>query len=163
MKFDERRWEQVDDAVVTEVIRRALRDLHWREAKNGAGQDWLRKLSGLLSFSRIRAIQSIAKGIVTTPPNEFDNHPDLLNVSNGVVNLRDGRLLPHNPDLIFTKVVPTDYVPGAECPDWHRALSALPGGKDTETWMQVRLGQGLTGHPVPDDRLVVLKGSGVEW
>ena len=35
------------------------------------------------------------------------------------------------------------------------ALSA-----DAKGWLQIRLGQGLTGHPVPDDRLVVLKGSG---
>jgi putative DNA primase/helicase len=28
------------------------------------------------------------------------------------------------------------------------------------TGCRIRFGQGLTGHPVPDDRLVVLKGSG---
>ena len=32
---------------------------------------------------------------------EFDAHPDLLNVRNGVVDLRDGTLRPHDPQLLL--------------------------------------------------------------
>jgi putative DNA primase/helicase len=88
----------------------------------------------------------------------FDSHPDLLNVRNGVVDLRDGTLRPHDPDLMFSKVTMVDYVRGVSHRDWLQALAALPA--DAEQWLQIRMGQGLTGHPVPDDRLVVLKGSG---
>jgi P4 family phage/plasmid primase-like protien len=51
-----------------------------------------------------------------------------------------------------------DYQPGAVHPDWEQALSAVP--KDAVDWLQLRWGQGLTGHPSPDDVLVVMKGAG---
>jgi phage/plasmid-associated DNA primase len=51
-----------------------------------------------------------------------------------------------------------DYMPGAAHEDWQQALTALPD--DAADWLQLRWGQGLTGHPAPDDVLVVLKGSG---
>ena len=59
---------------------------------------------------------------------------------------------------MLTKVTMVDYVPGATHRDWQQALTAVPA--DAVDWLQIRFGQGLTGHPVPDDRLVVLKGSG---
>jgi putative DNA primase/helicase len=65
---------------------------------------------------------------------------------------------PHDPDLMFTKVAEADYVPGASHQDWKQALDAV--SPDAREWLQIRMGQGLTAHPVPDDRLVVLKGSG---
>jgi putative DNA primase/helicase len=111
----------------------------------------------MLSANRIRAIAYITK-LCRTTEETFDAHPDLLNVRNGVVDLRDGTLRPHDPDLLFTKVTMVDYMPGATHQDWQQALTALPA--DAVDWLQIRMGQGLTGHPVPDDRLVVLKGSG---
>jgi putative DNA primase/helicase len=158
MQFDGRRWKGVDDAIVFDVIRRALIEMHQTEAKNGAGPDRLKKISGLLSANRIRAIQVVAKGHLGARGEDFDAHPDLLNVRNGVVDLRTGKLRPHDPDLMLTKVTLVDYVPSATHHDWDHALAALPA--DAADWMKVRLGQGLTGHAVPDDRAVVLRGSG---
>lgn len=158
MGFDGRRWEQVDELLVAEVVRQALTDLHRAEAHRGADTNRLRQISSMLSASRIRAILYVAKMKVTTTAEEFDTHPDLLNVRNGVVDLHTGEMRPHDPNLMLTKVSLVDYQPGAHHPDWDQALGALPAG--TSEWLQVRLGQGITGHPVPDDRLVVLKGSG---
>jgi putative DNA primase/helicase len=69
-----------------------------------------------------------------------------------------GELRPHEPELLLTKVTMVDFVPGATHPDWDQALAALTA--DAAEWIQVRLGQGITGHAVPDDRAAVLKGSG---
>ena len=111
----------------------------------------------MLSANRIRAIAYITK-LCRTTEETFDAHPDLLNVRNGVVDLRDGTLRPHDPNLMLTKVTMVDYVAGATHQDWEQALTALTA--DSVDWLQIRFGQGLTGHSVPDDRLVVLKGSG---
>jgi putative DNA primase/helicase len=157
MKFDERRWKPVEDTIVDEVVRRALIDIYRSEAQSGAEPSRLQQISRILSANRIRAIAYITK-LCRTTEETFDAHPDLLNVRNGVVNLRDGTLRPHDPDLMLTKVTMVDYVPDATHQDWQQALTALPA--NTEGWLQVRMGQGLTGYPVPDDRLVVLKGSG---
>jgi putative DNA primase/helicase len=157
LKYDGSRWEAVAETTVSEVVRQALIEFHRSEAQAGAEPARLQQISRMLSASRIRAITYIAK-LCRTAQGRFDGHPDLLNVRNGVVDLRDGTLSPHDPELMFTKVTMVDYVPNATHADWNQALEALPA--DAEQWLQVRMGQGLSGHPVPDDRLVVLKGSG---
>jgi P4 family phage/plasmid primase-like protien len=159
LKFDGRRWRQIDEGIVFDVIRLALIELHRTRAKEGAGSDELKQISALLSTNRIRAILVVARGCVTTEPEKFDAHPDLLNCGNGVVDLRTGELGPHDPEFMLTKVTMVDYVPDACHPDWQKSLEALPDA-DAAHWLQARLGQAITGHTVPDDVMVILKGSG---
>jgi putative DNA primase/helicase len=157
MKFDGRRWMPVSEEIVAEVVRVALTEFHCAQARSGADPARLQQTLRTLSTNRIRAILWIVKLRVTTDET-FDAHPDLLNVRNGVVDLRDGTLRSHDPRLLLTKVTMVDYQPLAVHADWERALTALPA--DAAEWLQLRIGQGVTGYPVPDDRLVVLKGSG---
>lgn len=158
MKFDARRWQQVEEPIVAEEIRLAVIDIHRSEGQAGADVDRLKQLTALLYTARMKAILWVVRSCLCVEGEEFDAHPDLLNVRNGVVDLRDGTLHPHDPLLRFTKVTMVDYMPGAAHEDWQQALTALPD--DAADWLQLRWGQGLTGHPAPDDVLVVLKGSG---
>jgi P4 family phage/plasmid primase-like protien len=90
--------------------------------------------------------------------DRLDADPHLLNCPNGVVDLRNGALYPSDPALLMTKVAGVEYVPGLEHPDWTAALEALP--PQTRDFLQVRLGQALTGHPTPSDELVLCDGGG---
>src|SRR5699024_593033 len=117
-KYDGRRWERASDASVGETVRKAVIDFHAAEALAGADVDRLRKISSLFSANRIRAIVSLARGICEVDADEFDQHPDLLNVGNGVVDLRTGNLGPHDPGLLFTRVTSVKYRPDAQHPDW---------------------------------------------
>jgi putative DNA primase/helicase len=57
----------------------------------------------------------------------FDTHPMLLNVKNGTVDLRTGKLSKHNRDNFITKIVPIDYDENAECNEFLTFLGeALP-------------------------------------
>lgn len=49
---------------------------------------------------------------------QFDNDDYLLNCKNGVVNLKNGELLPHDPKLLLTRIAPVEYHKNAE----HKAL-----------------------------------------
>jgi putative DNA primase/helicase len=62
---------------------------------------------------------------------EFDAHPTLLNVANGVVDLETGALLPHRPGLYLTHLSPVRFDPDATHPLWDRYLWDVTGG-DTE-------------------------------
>jgi P4 family phage/plasmid primase-like protien len=158
MKFDGRRWKPVPETAVGEVIRKALIELHRCEAQVGVEPRRLQEISRMLSAAKIRAITFVAKLQLATEA-VFDAHPDLINVANGVVDLRTGALGPHDPELMLTKLAPVNYVPGAWHADWHEAaLGAVPD--DAVQWLQVRFGQAITGFPVSDDRLVVFRGSG---
>jgi P4 family phage/plasmid primase-like protien len=158
MHYDGRRWEGVGDNVVSEEIRRGVMDYVAKEVKAGADHDRTKKLSSLLHDGRRAAILRMARGYLNAEGEDFDNHRHLLNAGNGVVDLRNGSMRPHDPALLFTKVTPVDYVRGAVHEDWKQALQALP--EDAVEWLRVRLGQGLFGGPPPDDLLVILKGTG---
>lgn len=157
-KYDGRRWERASDASVGETVRLAVIDFHGDEVRAGADVDRLRRISSLFSANRIRAIVSLARGICEVNADHFDQHPDLLNVGNGVVDLATGELRPHDPDLFFTRCTPIQYRPDAHHTEWETALQALPA--DVAEWMQIRVGQGATGHATSDDVLPVLQGGG---
>ncbi len=157
MRFDGRRWVPVGETVIAEEVRTALVALHREETEAGVEPGRLQQILRMLSAAKIRALVYVVK-LRLTNDEHFDMYPDLLNVANGVVDLRTGQLQPHDPGLLFTKMAPAEYVPGATHRDWEQALAAVH--EDALDWLQCRLGQGLTGNPVSDDRLVVFKGSG---
>ncbi len=108
--------------------------------------------------AKLDAITGLASGIVTAQAAEFDAQPDLLNCDNGVINLKTGELLPHDPGLRLRKIAPAAYRPDAQHRDWTAALEAIP--PDVVDWYQVYLGQAVTGHMTSEDIMLVQQGSG---
>jgi putative DNA primase/helicase len=47
---------------------------------------------------------------------EFDKDPNLINLQNGLFNIRTGELQPHSPTYYSRTQVPVGYNPAAECP-----------------------------------------------
>ncbi|MDB5298306.1 MAG: phage/plasmid primase, family [Phycisphaerales bacterium] len=56
---------------------------------------------------------------------DFDRDPFHLNVMNGTVDLRTGKLMPHGPDRLLTKLAPVTYDAAAACPLWDRFMSRI--------------------------------------
>jgi len=52
----------------------------------------------------------------------LDQHPYLLNCLNGMIDLRNGKLLPHDPECLITKLCHVPYEPEAECPRFLKFL-----------------------------------------
>ena len=151
-------WSPVTEATVIEVVRLDLINQLPSEALAGGDTNHVVAFARLLSKTRITGIVTLARGILERRIEEFDRHPDLLCVRNGVVDLPTGRLLPHDPGLLLTRRTPIDYVADAVHPDWEAVLSALPG--EVVDWLQVRFGQAATGHMTDDDMMPVLQGTG---
>jgi len=149
-------WKPLDPTVVTEGLRIAISDLHAQAKTRGVGRDEKRVLKALSSKNRIKACVELAKGQVFVDPDEFDTHPELLNVVNGYVDLKDGTLHPHDPDLRFTKVAGANHIPGAHHSDIDAALEALP--PEERAWLKVRLGSALFGLQLSDEVLFLLGG-----
>lgn len=159
MKWDGRRWDRCDEVSVIEAVRKFIVDEVHRELPKVA-QDWRARsgLTSLLGRNRISAITSLARGIVEVDAEAFDRHPDLLNTPTGIVDLRTGNLSRHDPAKLITKITSVGYVPNARHEDWDAALMACP--KECRAWLQMRVGQALTGYMTPDDTMVLLKGGG---
>ena len=119
-------WSPVTEATVIEVVRRRPdRPAVRSESVAGGDTDHVIAFARLLSKNRITGIVSLARGVVERRIEEFDRHPDLLCVRNGVMDLPTGRLLPHDPSLLLTRRTTIDYLADAIHPDWPTALSAL--------------------------------------
>lgn len=155
MKWTGKRWKPTDDTAVKEVVRLQVIQLV-ASASGSSGPP--REVVGLLAAGRIGSITSLMRGVVQRDPEQFDARPDLLNVGNGVVDLSTGRLLPHDPEMLLTKITRVEYVAGAAHPDWEQALRAMP--PEVADWMQLRCGQAATGYPTDDDVMPILQGGG---
>ncbi len=93
---------------------------------------------------------------------EFDAHPDLLNVRNGVLDLATGELREHSPKYKFTQCAGTEWLPETPAPLWLAHLERIFSG-DTELilFMQRWLGRALSGiSPSDNCRILMPYGLG---
>lgn len=163
-RWDGARWKECDEDKVLEALRVAARDefdkmldaAKGNPSKLGAA-DLFKKV---LSAGRLSAILKLLAGhsLLRVEPDDLDSHPDLLNTPEGVVDLRTGTVTPHNPKLLLTKVSKGSYRPGYTHPDWTAALTALPPA--IAGYVQLRMGQAITGHAPESDDCLVLVGNG---
>ncbi|MGC9261661.1 MAG: phage/plasmid primase, P4 family, partial [Phycisphaerae bacterium] len=77
---------------------------------------------------------------------EMDADPWLLNLKNGIVDLRDGTLHPHQPEFLMTKLAPVVYDPKATCPRFDQFLNEIfDSNMDLLQFVITLLGMCLTG------------------
>lgn len=161
LRYDGVRWVVAEPHDLVERVRKELTDIevdeHELAARRGDNKA-IDKARTLLSRNRARAVTELVVGRLAARRTLVNAHPDLLNAPNGVIDLRTGKLRPHDPALMMTKVTGAVYERGASSDDWTRALKALP--KDTRAWMQLRFGQAATGYIADDDRVPFLRGGG---
>jgi P4 family phage/plasmid primase-like protien len=69
---------------------------------------------------------------VLVDAKDLDNDPCLINCPNGVVDLRTGKLMPHDPRYLMTRTTGVDFDFEADCPFWEMTLSEIFAGADCD-------------------------------
>lgn len=111
---------------------------------------------------RIDAMVGLAQSEhnVTVLSAALDADPWLLNVANGALDLRTGRLNPHDRAALATKLAPVSYDPDARCPTWLAFLDVImAGNRDLIDFLQRAVGYSLTGD-VSEQVLFFAHGTG---
>ncbi|HFJ9284827.1 TPA: phage/plasmid primase, P4 family [Bacillus toyonensis] len=110
--------------------------------------DWAKKCER--RTIRINSILDV-RPMVSVKKKELDSHSFLFNCDNGVIDLKTGELLPHDRDLLLTKMSPIKYDKDAQCPNWKAFLESIfkthTGEADHEliNYLQKAIGYSLTG------------------
>ena len=86
------------------------------------------------------------KGIPASP-EIFDSYLDFLNVQNGVVNLRNGELMPHDSSLMLSKICHCEYDVEHKKPKmWLKFLDDITNGdKKLQEYIQKGIGYSISG------------------
>src|SRR5215211_2857660 len=75
----------------------------------------------------------------------FDADPYLLNVQNGTVDIRSGKLRPHDRADLITKIAPISYDQSAIADRWQSFIERVLPDEEVRRYVQKAIGQALTG------------------
>lgn len=168
--WDGCRWRVDDTAEVHRRARETARSIY-AEASAIPGTDqaaelrrkelgaWARRVE---ARDRLSAMVDLARSEESIPvlPPQLDADPWLLNCLNGTLDLRTGKLLPHEREHLLTKLAPVAYDPGATCPTWLAFLDViLRGDAEVIGFLQRFVGYALTGV-IREHVLVTCYGTG---
>jgi putative DNA primase/helicase len=126
-----------------------------------------RKFKHVLKFANssctakgTNATVTLARSALSIHVGQLDRHDWLLNVANGTLDLKTGKLRKPRREDFLTKLCPTAYVKKAPCATWERFLSDVFGAdKELIRYVQRILGYGITGD-VSEHVLPILWGEG---
>lgn len=158
LRYSDGVWKSRSDEAVREAIRKIIHK-HWEDARlDPYLHSAISTLKGFLSKARLSALEALLRGFLEVEDDILDGHADMLNAKNGVIDLKTGDLLPHDPSYYFTKQTICDYKPNAKHPDWNKALEAIPA--HAYDYVHTLFGQGCTGFTLSEDIALVLGGGG---
>jgi P4 family phage/plasmid primase-like protien len=165
LHYDRQRWKADDTAAVHRLAKRTVRGI-LKEAATVEDDDERKAHSQFWHASegkaRVEAMLSCAasEGGIPILPDDMDRDGFLLNVENGTIDLRTGKLRPHQREDLITRLAPVKFLPDAKCPTWLRVLDDI-FAKDEKliAFWKMLCGICLTGD-VSNQILPVLYGAG---
>lgn len=149
--WDGRRWAPDSTNEIMRLAKATAREIYMeavREpdatrrgliAKHAHASESHRRLQAMIAQA------STEKGIAVES-SAFDSDPYLLNLGNGVLDVRNAVLYPHDPALLITKLAPIDFDKDATCPTWLAFLAKVSAGRqELVSFIQKMAGYCLTG------------------
>lgn len=100
------------------------------------------------------------RGGIAIPANFFDVHDDLINMDNGVVNLRNGELTEHDPSYNMSKIAYASYSTSGTPTRWLQFLDEITDGNlELQEYLQKAVGYTMTAS-IKEQCLFFLFGNG---
>ncbi|WP_423408047.1 phage/plasmid primase, P4 family [Heyndrickxia sp. MSNUG] len=161
-------WEEDSKREIEQIAAKTFRALYQEsrtvddESRQKQLYEWAKKCER--RSVRINSILD-ARPMVSVKKTEFDAHKYLFNCDNGVIDLKTGKLLPHDRELLLTKISRISYNPEAECPNWTTFLNSIFKDSDGNTnfelinFLQKAVGYTLTGD-ITEQVMFFLYGTG---
>lgn len=149
--WDGKRWRADDIGAAIALAKSAIESL-WDEAKSETDHEKQKRKFAFAAASQSKNKIESALALAQSEPgiavraSDLDSDPWLLNVQNGVVNLRNGELAPHDRDHLMTKVADALYDPEAKSELWDGFIETITkGDRELAAYIQRALGYALFG------------------
>lgn len=164
--WDGARWAVDDRLEVHRLVRQVVEAISL-EASHAAANEAAKLASALRkhaarsqSRAKLEAIEKLAQAELSIAPDMLDRDRWLFNVQNGTLDLKNGKLRPHNRADLITMLAPCDLDPTAEAPQWDAFLTRiLKDNEDVQSFVQRLCGYLLTGDTT-EQALFLLYGTG---
>jgi P4 family phage/plasmid primase-like protien len=111
-----------DQAIVEHRASQVVRSLKHAQYPNADEKAAFTHYINSQKPERRNAMLTIARSEIGIQFEAFDADLEIFNVQNGIVDLRTGKLLEHDPKYLCTKISPVRYDQAAECQTWRRFL-----------------------------------------
>lgn len=181
--WDGKRWQLDEVNGVYELAKNTMRDasIHFKEVAKAAelaaakateqdavkaakekqkqAQDAEKFYKLCENKSKLAAMLFLAQSLLPVTVAELDADEWLMNCQNGIIDLKTGELLPHNPRLHMTKISTAAYRPEAACALWEETVAAIIPDEEVRAYIQRYAGYSLTGS-VREEIFVMLYGLG---
>lgn len=159
------RWYEDQTGEIKRKADELLENL-WKEASPGenreANEPLMKHIRRTRSSKAKKAMIEETQHLPGIPilPNEMDRYKDALNVQNGIVDLKTGKLRPHDRRLKMSMIADVEYVEGAQCPNWLKFLDEITlWDEELKLYIQRMVGYFLTGSTA-EQCLFFLYGTG---
>ncbi|MER7077939.1 phage/plasmid primase, P4 family, C-terminal domain-containing protein [Saccharopolyspora kobensis] len=123
-----------------------------------ANGSWWYALGNGRDFEQVMRFVEADPGRIYIRAENLDKDPNLLNCTNGTVDLRTGAIRRHDPKDYITKTTKVPFDPSATHPLWDKAREAF--APRIEEWLQKKVGEGAFGRPSNDDTMLFSFGGG---
>lgn len=163
--WEGRFWKRDAEGEVTRLAKQVVDQLLF-DARQISDPETLKRRIAFANRSqgvaRIGAMIELAKTEPAVPIsfNKFDRQPHLLNVANGLIDLRTGELSEHDQDAFITNFLDLEYDPAAECPTFEKFIGdVLSNDKELIEFVHRAIGYAATGE-TREQCFFILHGEG---
>ncbi len=161
--WDGRRWAMDADELVVAKAQETVRHIY----AEASGTKDSEKRTEVVKHGRrsehdrgIRGMLSQARPMLLAESPQFDRDPWLLNLRNGTLDLRKGRLHQHRREDFITGLVQLDYERDAKAHRWEQFLrEVFQENDELINFVQRYIGYSLTGDTT-ERKFVILYGTG---
>ena len=161
-------WQRDDDGEVTRRAKSTVRTIYGEAGKAESSEDrdeLITHAKRSESAVRISAMIKLAASEkrVAIKQEDLDSDPWLLGCHNGVIDLRIGELLPHDPDQLITKSTRVEFDKTATAPRWAAFLERIMGNDESLIRFLQRLGRRGAGRKAARAPAAHLSRRGRQW